>query len=249
MNAIPYEVPTGSRIEDRLSAVLSVVYLIYNESHTAYEGQTLTRSDLANEALRLSTLLRTLFPHPEVDGLYALLLLSESRKPARVDNKGRLVPLELQDRSLWNKQMGAEGSELLLETMKRGQIQRYQIQAAISAVHCQSTQWEDTDWPQIVGLYQQLLKFESSEVVLVNMAVAYAYSGAVRTAYDLLQKVRERLSHYQPFHAAFAHVNGELGNVEISKKHYQIAMDKTSNAVEREFLRNRLRSVSQTNKS
>ncbi len=244
VNAIPYEVPTGSRIEQRLSAVLSVVYLIYNESHTAYEGQTLTRSDLAKEALRLSSLLRVLFPHPEVDGLHALLLLNESRKPARVDNKGRLVPLELQDRSLWDAKMSSEGCELLLETMKRGQIQKYQIQASISAVHCQSPRWEDTDWPQIVGLYQQLLRFESSDVVLVNMAVAYAYSGAVKTAYDLLEKVQARLSHYQPFHAAFAHVNGELGNVDLSKKHYQIAMDKTSNAVEREFLRNRLTSVS-----
>ncbi|MCL4154165.1 UNVERIFIED_CONTAM: hypothetical protein GTU68_040310, partial [Idotea baltica] len=199
---IAYKVPAGDALKERLDSVLSVVYLIYNESFSAFEGQTLTREALANEAIRLVRLLHTLLPCPEVDGLLALLLLHDSRRLTRSSPEQAFIPLEHQDRSQWNQSLIKEGVSLALSSLALGKPGVYQVQAAISSLHAVSPNWKATDWQQIQQLYDVLMQIEPSPVIELNKVMAIAYGGDTQTALDKLNELEEPLKKYQPFYVA-----------------------------------------------
>ncbi|AMO95921.1 sigma-70 region 2 family protein [Collimonas fungivorans] len=171
---IPYQVPGRDELPARLHTVLRVIYLVFNEGYSASSGETLTRHDLSQEAIRLTRLLLELLPEPEVMSLLALMLLHESRRIARSTTAGDLVPLDEQDRTLWNAEYIAEGSALVERALSSGRFGTYALQAAISAVHADARQADATDWEQIVGLYDALLRLEPTPVIELNRAVAVA---------------------------------------------------------------------------
>lgn len=203
---IAYKVPTNTEIEERLESVLSAIYLIYNESYTAFEGQTLTRDDLAKEAIRLARILANLLSKPEVSGLLALMLLHHSRNPARSDQNHRYIQLEFQNRALWNKDQLREGKAILLAALAKGEPGKYQLQASISALHTEAKDWSGTDWKQIYLLYLTLHKYDPSPIVQLNGIVALAFSGDAEVAYQQLPQVAQALDGYQPYHAAKAEI-------------------------------------------
>lgn len=233
---IAYEVPQGDALTERLPSVLSVIYLIYNESYNAFEGQTLTRCDLAKEAIRLARLLHQLLPRPDVAGLLALLLLHDSRRNARSSDTQPFIPLEHQDRTLWSQELIREGTNIVLTAMSEAKPDSYQLQAAISALHAMAPNWESTDWPQIQQLYAMLFQLFPSPVVALNQAMAQAYSGDVETAYSRLSELEIELKTYQPFFAARAELAYQLGENECALRDYDIALSLTKNEAEREFL-------------
>jgi RNA polymerase sigma-70 factor (ECF subfamily) len=215
---------------------LSVVYLIYNESFSAFEGQTLTREDLANEAIRLVRLLKTLLPCPEVDGLLALLLLHDSRRMTRSSPEKAFIPLEHQDRSLWNQNLIKEGVSLALSSLALGQPGAYQIQAAISSLHAVSPNWKTTDWQQIQQLYDVLILMEPSPVVALNRAMAIAYGGDLSTALEMLNELEEPLNNYQPFYVSRAELHSLTDNLKLAIGDYDRALELTRNEAERNYL-------------
>lgn len=233
---IRYQTPEGEALGERLPSVLSVIYLIYNESYSAFEGQTLTRDDLANEALRLARLLYRLLPEPEVAGLLALILFHDARRAARTTEVLAYVPLEKQDRSLWNASAIAEARALLLQVMAKGRVGPYQIQAAISALHSQANSWQETDWLQIILLYDELYKRQPSPVVMLNKWTAVACSGSPECAYKELNALQDELADYQPFFAARADIARQLGLLDQAMLDYQQAIKLTNNGAERDFL-------------
>lgn len=242
---IAYKVPSSTELDERLDSVLAVIYLIFNESYSAYEGQSLTRDELAQEAIRLARVLHKLLPKPEVAGLLALMLLHQSRNSARSKDASNYVPLERQDRSLWDQTKISEGRTLLLTTMAMGQIGKYQLQAAISAVHAEAAHWADTDWAQILLLYITLFKLEPTPVVELNLLVALAMSGEHARALQRLKQLETQLKDYQPYHAGSANICEQLGLVEQARDHYQRAIVMSKNSAEREFLTNCLERISQ----
>lgn len=199
---IAYEVPEESELPHRLPSVLSVIYLIYNESYSAFEGTTLTRADLAEEAVHLAEITHRLLPLPETEGLLALLLLHDARRPARGQNE--MIPLEEQDRSLWDRDKIDLGRKHLLQALAQNRPGPYQLQAAISAVHADAPDWTSTDWAQIAGLYRALSDIAPSDVVTLNRAVALCHAGALTKAEALIASVADPLGDYQPFYAARA---------------------------------------------
>ncbi|MFJ5957467.1 RNA polymerase sigma factor [Paenarthrobacter sp. NPDC092416] len=239
---IPYRVPSGAELSDRLGGVLAVVYLIFNEGHTATSGSALLRPELCTEAIRLARLLADLMPdEPEIQGLLALMLFSESRRPARTSDTGQLVLLADQDRGLWDRPYVREAQALVRGCLRRGMPGPYQIQAAIQAVHSDASFAIDTDWPQILALYDQLLVFQSTPVVLLNRAVVLAEvegPTAALTAVDQLP-----LGTYYLLHAVRADLLRRLGRFAEARAAYQAALELTDNAAEREFLEGRLRSL------
>ena len=233
---IAYEVPEGDALNARLPSVLSVIYLIYNESYSALEGHALTRTNLAEEAIRLVRVLHKLLPRPEVAGLLALLLLHHSREAARSSDTLAFIPLEQQNRKLWNQDLIQEGTKILLIALSEGQPDEYQLQASISGLHAMAENWESTDWPQILQLYSLLFRLNPSPVVSLNQAVALAHSGNIKIAYKKLSKLESKLSSYQPFFAARAELAERQGLHDQALDDYDKALSLTKNSAERDFL-------------
>ncbi|MFJ4408835.1 RNA polymerase sigma factor [Streptomyces sp. NPDC088910] len=239
---IPYRVPSDADLPDRLRAVLAVVYLIFNEGHTAGSGDRLVRADLCAEAVRLGRLLHALMPdEPEVPGLLALMLLTRSREAARTAGDGGLVLLADQDRSRWDRALIAEGQDLVRQCLRRGQPGPYQIQAAINAVHSDAPTAAATDWPQIVTLYDQLLAVAPGPVVALNRAVAVAEVEGPAAALALVDRLD--LDGYHVLHAVRADLLRRLGRTREAAAAYDAALGRTDNAAERAFLRGRRRSL------
>jgi RNA polymerase sigma-70 factor, ECF subfamily len=241
---IPYRVPSEADLPDRLSAVLAVVYLIYNEGYTATSGDRLTREDLSAEAIRLGRLLAHLMPdEPEVMGLLALMLLIEARRAARVEPSGGLVRLADQDRALWDRDLIAEGQAIVRQCLRRGQPGPYQIQAAINAVHADAASTDSTDWAQILQLYDQLLTVSPGPIVALNRAVAVAEVDGPNAALAVVDYLAVSLDSYYLFHAIRAELLRRLGNRADAVRAYEAAIARTANIAEREFLLRALESL------
>ncbi|NUW34262.1 sigma-70 family RNA polymerase sigma factor [Nonomuraea sp. SMC257] len=233
---IPYRVPREADLPDRLRSVLAVIYLIFTEGHTAASGDRLVRDDLCAEAVRLGRLLTELMPdEPEALGLLALMLLVDARRAARTTPGGDLVPLPEQDRSLWDRELIAEGHALVRRCLRRGRPGPYQIQAAINAVHGDARTAADTDWGQIARLYDQLMVVAPSPVVALNRAVAVAETDGPRAALALVDGLD--LAGYHLFHAVRADLLRRLGRDAEAAEAYEAAIARTANAAERDFLR------------
>lgn len=244
---IPYEIPSLEIIGDRLLAVQAVIYLVFNEGYAASAGQSLLRNDLCAEAIRLGRVLCELLPNkPENMGLLALMLLQNSRRAARVNDRGELVTLEEQDRSLWDRKEIAEGVRLVETALALGQAGNYQIQAAIAAVHAEATTADETDWRQIVALYEELLRTTSSPVVALNYAAAVAMSDGVERGLTLMELANGSgaLDNYYLFHASRADLLRRLNRVDEATAAYQHALSLTTNTVEQNYIRRRLRELS-----
>ena len=236
---IPYRVPAEADLPGRLAAVLAVVYLIFNEGSTASSGDRLARGDLCAEAIRLGRLLVELMPdEPETLGLLALMLLTESRRAARTGPDGTLVLLADQDRARWDRALIAEGQDLVRRCLRRGQPGRYQIQAAINAVHSDAPTAEVTDWGQILQLYDQLLAVAPGPVVALNRAVAVAEVQGPAAALDLVDGLD--LDRYYLYHAIRADLLRRLGRPDEAARAYEGALALTGNAAERAYLAARL---------
>jgi RNA polymerase sigma-70 factor (ECF subfamily) len=233
---IAYEIPDGLTLEQRLPSVLSVIYLIYNESYSAYEGQSLTRQDLASEAIRLGHILLELLPRSEVLGLVALMLFHDARRPARSDSEQAYIPLEIQDRSLWKEDEILQARQFLQMAMQRGKADSFQIQAAISALHCEAKSWQTTDWEQINLLYTALHKLNPSPIVLLNQALIYGYRGDCEQAYRKVNALQSQLNDYQPFFAARAELETKLGLIAPAIDSYNRSISLSQNNIERDFL-------------
>ncbi|HWD08236.1 MAG TPA: RNA polymerase sigma factor [Actinomycetota bacterium] len=238
---IPYRVPGGAELPGRLRAALAVLYLIFNEGYAAASGNTLVREDLCAEAIRLSRLLVELMPdEPEALGLLALLLLTAARRPARTTASGDLVLLADQDRCLWDRDLIAEGHALVRACLRRNQPGPYQIQAAIQAVHTDASRAGDTDWGQILALYDQLLAVAPSPVVALNRVVAVAEVKGPAVALAALEALSPgTLDGYYLFHAIRADLLRRLGRTGEAAEAYQVALDHATNAAERAFLERR----------
>ncbi len=235
---IPYRVPRDADLPTRLGSVLTVVYLIYNEGYAASSGVELVRSDLCAEAIRLAHLLGDLMPdEPEAIGLLALLLLTESRRAARTTDEGELVLLGDQDRTLWDRDLIEEGQTLVRACLRRNRPGIFQIQAAIAAVHSDARRAEDTDWGQILLLYDQLMARAPSPVVALNRAVAVAELDGAARALDLLADLD--LPRYHLFHATRAELLRRLGRVEAADAAYGDALALVTNPAERRLLEER----------
>jgi RNA polymerase sigma-70 factor, ECF subfamily len=239
---IPYRVPAEADLPDRLRSVLAVVYLIFNEGYTASSGDELVREDLCAEAIRLGRLLAALMPdEPEVAGLLALMLLTQARRAARTTPEGRLVRLPDQDRGRWDRDLIAEGQDLVRRCLRRGQPGPYQVQAAIQAVHSDAPSAAATDWRQIVTLYDQLAAVAPGPVVSLNRAVAVAEVDGPGAALDLVDRLD--LDSYYLLHAIRGDLLRRLGRLPEAALAYDAAIARTENATESEFLRGRRESL------
>jgi RNA polymerase sigma-70 factor, ECF subfamily len=243
---IPYSVPDTNDIPARLDAVLTVIYLIFNEGYTATRGEALVRTDLCAEAIRLGRLVRVLMaPAPaEATGLVALMLLHDSRRSARLDESGDLVLLEEQDRRRWDREQIAEALPLV-EQAFRGERGPFVLQAAIAAQHCRAARAQDTDWPQIVRLYNLLERVQPSPIVSLNRAVAVAMVDGPQTALGLVDKLAATgaLDGYHLLHAARADLLRRIGSSAEAAKSYARALELVTNDSERRFLERRLREL------
>ncbi len=239
---IPYEVPSRADLPDRLDAVLRVIYLVFNEGYSASSGELLTRPDISGEAIRLGRLLVELLPEPEAEGLLALMLLHESRRPARTSPAGELVLLEHQDRSVWSRDLIAEGTALVERALGSRRFGPYTLQAAIAAVHAEAPSVAETDWEQIVGLYDVLARVEPSPVIELNRAVAVAMRDGPDAGLALLDAILARgdLAEYQPAHAARADLLRRLGRGPDARASYERALALSRQEPERRFLERRL---------
>nr|WP_218008203.1 DUF6596 domain-containing protein [Herbidospora sakaeratensis] len=239
---IPYRVPGPADLPERLDAVLSVIHLLYTTGHTAPSGAGLVRADLVERAITLARMLLALMPdEPEVRGLLALLLLTDARRAARTDAEGRLVLLADQDRSLWDHAAIAEGRDLAVAAFRTGRVGRYAVQAAIASLHAVTP----TDWPQVVGLYDLLLRIWPSPVVALNRAVAVAMADGPETALAEVERLAadDRLAGYHYLPAVRADLLRRLSRFEEAADAYRAAIALADNDAEREFLQSRLAEV------
>jgi RNA polymerase sigma-70 factor (ECF subfamily) len=243
---IPYQVPEPAALSNRLDAVLRVIYLVFNEGYAASSGASLTRADLSAEAIRLGRLLVELLPEPEARGLLALMLLQESRRAARTSSSGELILLEDQDRSLWNRDEIQKGARLVEQALSSPGFGPYAIQAAISAVHAEAPSVAATDWAEIVGLYDVLLRADPSPVIELNRAVAVAMRDGPAAGLALVDAILDRgdLADYRLAHAARAELCRRLGKTTDARVSYERALALARQEPERRFLERRLAEVS-----
>ena len=239
---IPYQVPAKEDLPDRIDSVLRVIYLVFNEGYSASSGTALTRHDLSAEAIRLGRLLVELLPEPEVIGLLALMLLQESRRAARTSAAGELILLDDQDRSLWNREYIAEGSALVLRALASRRGGPYTLQAAIAAVHAQAPNPGATDWAQIVGLYDVLVRLVPSPIVELNRAVAVAMRDGPEAGLVLVEALLAKgaLEEYHLAHSARADLCRRLGRTADARESYRRALELVRVEPERQFLERRL---------
>jgi RNA polymerase sigma-70 factor (ECF subfamily) len=242
---IPYEVPSRVELPDRLDAVLHVVYLVFNEGYSASSGESLTRADLSGEAIRLGRLLVELLPEPEAMGLLALMLLHESRRAARTGPTGELILLDDQDRARWSRTLIGEGTGLVERALASRRIGPYTLQAAISAVHAEAPTAAGTDWAQIVGLYDVLVRADPSPVIELNRAVAVAMRDGPAAGLALIDAIlgRGALADYHLAHSARAELCRRLGRAADARASYTRALDLARQEPQRRFLERRLREL------
>jgi len=239
---IPYEVPGRAELAERLDSVLRVVYLVFNEGYLASSGDALTRHDLSGEAIRLGRLLVELLPEPEAVGLLALMLLQESRRAARTTPSGEIVLLADQDRSLWNREQIADGTTLVEGALASGRAGPYALQAAIAALHAAAPSAGQTDWPQIVALYDVLLRVEPSPVIELNRAVAVAMRDGPEAGLVLVDALLDDgvLADYRLAHATRADLCRRMGRADDARAAYRRALELTQQGSERRFIERRL---------
>jgi RNA polymerase sigma factor (sigma-70 family) len=238
-SGIPFAMPDAGERAERLESVLHVLYLVFNEGYTTSSGSALHRSDLSNEAIRLVRDVRRLLPdNGDVCGLLALMLLIDARRVARTGPNGELIPLDEQDRSLWNQDAIAEGIALANAALALGAIGEYQLQAAIAAVHDEAKDADETDWPQILALYEMLMRIAPSPVVALNHAIATAMVEGPRVGLDCLAALEndEQLRASHRLDAVRAHLLERAGDLDAACKLYRVAASKTSSIPEREYL-------------
>jgi RNA polymerase sigma-70 factor (ECF subfamily) len=239
---VPYRVPPASELPERLSAVMSVVYLVFNAGYAAASGETLVRHDLCAEGVRLARLLRSLMPGTdgELDALLALLLLHDSRRGTRVGSDGELVLLADQDRTRWDRAEIDEGRALLRTSLRRSRPGAYALEAAIAAVHAEAEIAEETDWPQIVALYQRLHELHPTPVVALNQAVAVSMAEGPRAALPLVEALSAPLSGYHLWHATHADLLRRMGRADEATISYRRAHALAANDADRRFLMRRI---------
>jgi RNA polymerase sigma-70 factor (ECF subfamily) len=239
---IPYQVPSRAELPERLEAVLHVLYLVFNEGYSASSGETVVRHDLSAEAIRLGRLLVELLPEPEAIGLLALMLLHDARRPARTSLAGELILLDEQDRSLWNREQIHEGLALVEQALASRRFGPYTLQAAIAAVHAEASTAAATDWRQIVGLYDVLLRVEASPVVELNRAAAIAMRDSPEIGLALVDAIlaRGELADYHLAHSARADLCRRLGRAQEAIAAYERSLALTTQAPERRFIERRL---------
>jgi len=240
---IPYQVPEQRELPERLESVLRVIYLVFNEGYSASAGEALVTQALTDEAIRLGRLLAQLLPDAEVHGLLALMLLQASRQNARSDSEGELVVLDEQDRSLWDRAQIDEGCQLVQQALRSGEIGPYSVQAAIAAVHAEAPSAQATDWGEIVGLYELLLRHWPSPVVELNRAVALSRRDGAAVGLQAVQAIlaRGELGDYHLAHAARAELHRQLGNVQQAREAWQQALGLTRQGPERRHIERCLR--------
>jgi RNA polymerase sigma-70 factor (ECF subfamily) len=243
---IPYELPSRADLPERLDTMLHVLYLVFNEGYSASSGESLTRPDLSGEAIRLGRLLVELLPEPEVMGLLALMLLHESRRPARTSPEGDLILLEAQNRSLWNRDQIAEGLALVERALLTHRFGPYTLQAAIAAVHAKAPTAVATDWAEIVGLYDVLLQAVPSPVIELNRAAAVAMRDGPSAGLKLIDAILGRgdLADYYLAHSARADLCRRLGRTAEARASYERALRLTQQEPEQRFLQRRLDELS-----
>jgi RNA polymerase sigma-70 factor, ECF subfamily len=239
---IPYQVPAAAELPERLDAVLHVIYLVFNEGYSATSGESVTRSSLSGEAIRLGRLLVELLPEPDAMGLLALMLLQESRRDARSTPEGELIVLEEQDRTRWNREQISEGTALVARALQTQPVGVYTVQAAIAAVHGEADNLEATDWTRIVALYDALLDAAPSPVVALNRAVAIAMRDGPESGLAIIDRlmVRGALANYHLAHAARAELNLRLGRRDAARASFAAALDLARQEPERRHLERRL---------
>lgn len=237
---IPYEVPGPAELPERLDAVLRVIYLVFNEGYSASSGASLTRAELSHEAIRVGRLLVQLLPEPEAMGLLALMLIQESRRAARTTKDGEIVLLEDQDRRLWDKAMIAEGVALTERGLKTRMFGPYCLQAAIAAVHAEAPSAAQTDWSEIIGLYDVLSRIDPSPIVALNRAVAVAMRDGPQAGLALVKPLLKELSDYHLAHAAHADLCRRNGQKENALASYRRALSLARQEPERRFLERRI---------
>lgn len=241
---IPYTIPDKSQLPSRLSDILGVVYLIFNEGYSASSGSNLTRVDLSEEAIRIARILHSLMPEEaEITGLLALMMLHDSRRYARTDETGQMVPLEQQNRNRWDRSKITEGKELLAYAMDQKAIGPYQIQACISALHCEADNWVSTDWSQITVLYELLLRMTPSPVIRLNMAMAISYSQSTTAALEILDEIFPQLETYQPYYALRADLHMRQGDKAQARAAFEKALALSENNAERNFLKAKMQAL------
>lgn len=241
---IAYEIPSANRLAERLTSVLRVIYLIHNEGYQASAGDDLVRHDLTKEAIRLAETVHQLMPEEcEAAGLLCLLLLHQARYPARLNDKGEMTSLQFQDRSLWDRETIEQATRLLKETLTKGRIGSYQLQAAITACHCDAPSWETTDWPQIVSLYRVLEIIQPGPVVTLNRLAAQSHMDEAETLLPELETLEASLAAYQPWHAVRADLLRRAGQREAARAAYESAIRLSDSEPERLFLLKRRESL------
>ncbi len=236
-NHASYRIPEARELPDRLHVALTAIYLVFNEGHTATSNDSLTRIDLTTEAIRLGRVISDLMPdEPETLGLLALMLLTEARRPARTTSDGSMIRLSDQDRTKWDQTLIGEGHDLVRRCLRIGLPGRFQIQAAIAAVHTDAASYTDTDWRQIVALYNQLLHHQPTAIVKLNRAIAQAELDGPNAALETVNHLAVELANYPPFHAARADLLVRAHRTTEAVAAYDEAIKLATNQAEREFL-------------
>jgi predicted RNA polymerase sigma factor len=238
-SGVPFELPDAAERAQRLESVLHVLYLVFNEGYTATSGPELHRVDLSSEAIRLTRALHGLLPESgDVEGLLALMLLTDARRSARTGARGELIPLDEQDRTRWDARMVAEGVSLVTSALRRGAVGEYQLQAAIAAVHDEADRAENTDWEQILALYTVLRRMRDNPIVTLNLAIATAMVHGPNAGLEMLASLEadERLDGHHRLHAVRAHLHERAGDRAMAIELYRSAAGMTSSMPEREYL-------------
>jgi predicted RNA polymerase sigma factor len=238
-SGVPFQLPTAERRAQHLRSVLHVLYLIFNEGYTSSVGVELRRGDLSDEAIRLTRIVHCRQPDDtEIAGLLALMLLTDARRAARTGPDGALVPLAQQDRALWDRRQIAEGTALLSAALPKGSVGPYQLQAAIAAVHDEAARVEDTDWPQILALYELLKRMSDNPIILLNHAIAAAMVHGPRKGLELVGAIESdtRLAERHRLEAVRAHLLEMAGDLDGAMRHYRTAAGKTGSLPERDYL-------------